>query len=101
MFAKYFIKESTSMKMMFKLALAALIFGASSLALAQSTVTVPTVNFSMKSTSNPKEIVSSLQILILLTVLTLAPAILILMTSFTRFYAKLSVLNKCRPTNCW
>ena len=86
------------MKLMFKLALASLVFGVSSYALAQSTVTVPTVNFSMKSTSNPKEIVSSIQILILLTVLTLAPAILILMTSFTRLIIVFSFLRQALGT---
>jgi flagellar biosynthesis protein FliP len=86
------------MKPMFKWALAFLVFGASSYAMAQSTVTVPSVNFSMKSTSNPKEIVSSIQILILLTVLTLAPAILILMTSFTRLIIVFSFLRQALGT---
>ncbi len=79
-----------------------LIIGASgvivSQASAQSTVTVPSVNFSMKSTNNPKEIVSSIQILILLTILTLAPAILILMTSFTRLIIVFSFLRQALGT---
>lgn len=75
-----------------------LILGASSWALAQSNVTVPSVNFSMKSTNNPQEIVSSIQILILLTILTLAPAILILMTSFTRLIIVFSFLRQALGT---
>jgi len=80
-----------------KFALAAAILGFSSLAFAQA-VTVPSVNFSMKSTSNPKEIVSALQIIILLTILTLAPAILILMTSFTRIIIVFSFLRQALGT---
>src|SRR5688572_23850615 len=80
-----------------KAALFALVFGISSYAVAQS-VTVPSVNFSMKSTSNPKEIVSAIQIVILLTILTLAPAILILMTSFTRLIIVFSFLRQALGT---
>lgn len=86
------------MKLICKFALLSLILGAPAYALAQSTVTIPSVNFSMKSTSNPKEIVSSIQILILLTVLTLAPAILILMTSFTRLIIVFSFLRQALGT---
>ena len=86
------------MKQICKVPLVLLILGASSWALAQSNVTVPSVNFSMKSTNNPQEIVSSIQILILLTILTLAPAILILMTSFTRLIIVFSFLRQALGT---
>ncbi len=86
------------MKQICKLPLVLLILGASSVALAQSAVTVPSVNFSMKSTNNPQEIVSSIQILIMLTILTLAPAILILMTSFTRLIIVFSFLRQALGT---
>ncbi|WP_408956636.1 flagellar type III secretion system pore protein FliP [Natroniella sp. ANB-PHB2] len=42
----------------------------------------------------PQDLATSLQILILLTVLTLAPAILILLTSFTRIIVVLSLLRR-------
>lgn len=86
------------MKQICKLPLVLFILGASSVALAQSAVTVPSVNFSMKSTNNPQEIVSSIQILIMLTILTLAPAILILMTSFTRLIIVFSFLRQALGT---
>lgn len=85
------------MKLTSKLALIAAILGAASLAHAQG-VTIPSVNFSMKSTSNPKEVVSAIQVIILLTVLTLAPAILILMTSFTRIIIVFSFLRQALGT---
>jgi flagellar biosynthesis protein FliP len=86
------------MRQICKLPLVLLILGASSYALAQTAVTVPSVNFSMKSTNNPQEIVSSIQILIMLTILTLAPAILILMTSFTRLIIVFSFLRQALGT---
>lgn len=85
------------LKLGLQLTLASVVLGISSHALAQS-VTIPSVNFSMKSTSNPKEIVSALQIIIMLTVLTLAPAILILMTSFTRIIIVFSFLRQALGT---
>ncbi|MGB3985546.1 MAG: flagellar biosynthetic protein FliP, partial [Limnochordia bacterium] len=48
---------------------------------------------------NPGELTAALQILIALTVLTLAPAILILMTSFTRIVVSLSFIRNAIATN--
>jgi flagellar biosynthetic protein FliP len=61
-------------------------------------VTLPNVNLGFKSTDNPNEIVNTLKILIVLTVLTLAPAILILMTSFTRIIIVLSFIRQALGT---
>src|SRR5947209_6844293 len=66
------------------------------MALAQ--MTLPTVNLGLKSTDNPQEIVSAIKIVILLTILTLAPAILILMTSFTRIIIVLSFVRQALGT---
>lgn len=57
-------------------------------------VTLPSVNFGFKTTDNPTEIVSVIRVMLLLTVLTLAPAILIMMTSFTRIIIVLSFLRQ-------
>ncbi len=65
-------------------------------ALAQ--VTVPNVSLGLKSTEDPKEIVDSIKIILLLTVLTLAPAILILMTCFTRIIVIFSFLRQALGT---
>lgn len=61
-------------------------------ALAQ--VTLPTVNLGFKSVDNPNEMVNAIRILMILTVLTLAPAILIMMTGFTRIIIVLSFLRQ-------
>ncbi|MGZ3703977.1 MAG: flagellar type III secretion system pore protein FliP [Bdellovibrionota bacterium] len=51
-----------------------------------------------KAGSSPTETVSALRILILFTVLSLAPAILIMMTSFTRIVVVLSFLRQALAT---
>lgn len=85
------------MKWISRILLAGCVLGFSYAAVAQS-VTIPSVNFSMKSTNNPKEIVSAIQIVLMLTILTLAPAILILMTSFTRIIIVFSFLRQALGT---
>lgn len=61
-------------------------------------VGVPNINISMGSGNSPKETVAALRILILFTVLSLAPAILIMMTSFTRIVVVLSFLRQALST---
>lgn len=61
-------------------------------------VTVPQISMGLKSTSNPQEIVDSIKIILLLTVLTLAPAILIMMTCFTRIIVIFSFLRQALGT---
>lgn len=69
-----------------------LVFLTTKSALAQ--VTLPTVNLGFKSVDNPNDMVNAIRILMILTVLTLAPAILIMMTGFTRIIIVLSFLRQ-------
>ncbi len=62
------------------------------IALAQ--VTLPTLNLGFKSVENPNDLVNSIKIVLILTILTLAPAILIMMTGFTRIIIVLSFLRQ-------
>lgn len=78
------------------LAITAITFGFLQESLAQ--VTLPTVNLGYKSVDNPQELVSSIKILMGLTVLTLAPAILVMMTSFTRIVIVLSFVRQALGT---
>ena len=64
----------------------------SSLAIAQS-VPIPSFNLEIGQADSPDRIATSLQVIALLTVLTLAPAILIMTTSFTRIVIVLSFLR--------
>jgi flagellar biosynthetic protein FliP len=57
-------------------------------------MTLPSVNLGFKTTDNPNEIVNVIKIVLVMTVLTLAPAILIMMTSFTRLIIVLSFLRQ-------
>jgi flagellar biosynthetic protein FliP len=59
---------------------------------------LPTVQLDFGSSDNPKDVVESLQILILLTVLALVPSILIMMTSFTRIVVVLSFTRSALGT---
>ncbi|MEZ0392353.1 MAG: flagellar type III secretion system pore protein FliP [Pseudobdellovibrionaceae bacterium] len=72
--------------------MAALILGICQQTFAQ--VTLPSVNLGFKTTENPNEVVNAIKIVLVMTVLTLAPAILILMTSFTRIIIVLSFLRQ-------
>ncbi len=82
-------------KILFLLGLLALAFVASS---AHAQMTLPNINLGFKNTENPNEIVNTVKILIMLTVLTLAPAILIMMTSFTRIIIVLSFVRQALGT---
>jgi flagellar biosynthetic protein FliP len=58
-----------------------------------SVVGVPKVTLGMEASKNPKDVAVSLQVLLLMTVLTLAPSLLIMTTAFTRIVIVLSILR--------
>ena len=60
--------------------------------------TIPGINISIDSATSPQQVSTTLQIVFLLTVLTMAPAILIMTTSFTRFVIVLSFLRQAIGT---
>lgn len=61
-------------------------------------VTLPNISLGFKSTQNPTDVVNTIKIIMILTVLTLAPAIMIMMTSFTRLVIVLSFLRQAIGT---
>ena len=71
--------------------LSAALFGA-------ETVTVPTVNFNLSAPDSPQQLVSSLNVLILLTLLVLAPSMVLAMTTFTRFVIVFGFLRQALGT---
>lgn len=79
------------------LAVAGLVFF-SRTAAAAPTIPVPSVNIGVGNANNPKDMAASLQIVFLLTVLSLAPSILIMMTSFTRIVVVLSFMRSAMAT---
>ncbi len=57
-------------------------------------ITIPKIGISVTNANTPKDVAASIQIILLLTILTMAPAILMLMTSFTRIVIVLSFLRQ-------
>jgi flagellar biosynthetic protein FliP len=57
-------------------------------------VTLPTMNLGFKTSNDPNEVVSAVKLVLVMTVLTLAPAILIMMTGFTRIIIVMSFLRQ-------
>jgi len=62
------------------------------------TIPIPQVNIGVSPATKPSDVALSLQILLLLTVLTLAPTLLVLTTSFTRIIVVLSFVRTALGT---
>jgi flagellar biosynthetic protein FliP len=65
---------------------------------AAAPVGLPTLDVKVGSTTNPQDVSKGLQILVLLTILTLAPAILVMGTAFTRIVIVLSLVRQAIGT---
>ena len=61
-------------------------------------VTIPTMNFNLAAPDTPQQLVSSLNVLILLTLLFLAPSMILVMTTFTRFVIVFGFLRQALGT---
>ncbi len=59
---------------------------------------LPAINISMATASNPAQVSQGLQVLILLTILSVAPSILLLSTAFTRIVIVLSLVRQALGT---
>jgi flagellar biosynthetic protein FliP len=60
--------------------------------------TIPTVNLSLSAPSSPKQLVDTLNIVVLLTFLVLAPSIILVTTSFVRILVVLGFLRQALGT---
>jgi len=82
------------------LVLGALVAAVSLLAAADvSAQSLPKVSLQVGSADNPQELSTTLQIVLLLTILALAPSILIMVTSFIRFVVVMSFLRSAMGIN--
>lgn len=61
-------------------------------------VAIPTMNFSLSAPDTPQQLVSSLNVLVALTLLFLAPSIVLVMTTFTRFVIVFGFLRQALGT---
>ncbi|MCF6330451.1 MAG: flagellar type III secretion system pore protein FliP [Sulfurimonas sp.] len=66
--------------------------------LGAETVTIPTMNFALSAPDGPQQLVSSLNVLMLLTILFLAPSLVLVMTTFTRFVIVFGFLRQALGT---
>jgi flagellar biosynthesis protein FliP len=57
------------------------------------TIPIPNINIGVGQAKNPHDVVGALQIMLLLTVLTIAPTLLVMVTSFTRIIIVLSFVR--------
>ncbi|PAF46173.1 flagellar biosynthetic protein FliP [Helicobacter sp. 12S02634-8] len=60
--------------------------------------TIPTINLSLSAPSSPKQLVTTLNIVVILTFLVLAPSLVLVMTSFTRLIIVFSFLRTALGT---
>ena len=67
-------------------------------ALAQPVLPIPDINLNIGTAEEPQQMVGTLQLLLLLAVLSLAPAFMILVTSFTRIVIVLSFVRNALAT---
>ena len=65
---------------------------------AAETVNIPTMNFALSSPDTPQQLVSSLNVLVVLTLLFLAPSMVLVMTTFTRFVIVFGFLRQALGT---
>lgn len=61
-------------------------------------VTIPTMNFELAAPDTPEQLVSSLNVLVALTLLFLAPSMILVMTTFTRFVIVFGFLRQALGT---
>lgn len=75
-----------------------LLFIAFSAYAADPNVTVPTVNLTLSAPDSPEQLVNSLNVLIVLTIFTLAPSLIFMMTSFLRLVIVFSFMRQAMGT---
>jgi flagellar biosynthetic protein FliP len=80
---------------MFKIIL--ILFGLSTI-LGAETPVIPVMNFQLSAPDTPQQLVSSLNVLVLLTFLFLAPSMVLVMTTFTRFVIVFGFLRQALGT---
>jgi flagellar biosynthetic protein FliP len=74
-----------------------ILFGLVSIVTAE-TAAIPTMNFQLASPETPQQLVSSLNVLVVLTLLFLAPSLVLVMTTFTRFVIVFGFLRQALGT---
>ncbi|PHR58882.1 MAG: flagellar biosynthetic protein FliP [Arcobacter sp.] len=69
-----------------------------SLSVLAETLEVPTINLSLSSPDTPAQLVSSINVILMLTILFLAPSLLLMTTTFTRFVIVFGFMRQAMGT---
>jgi len=69
-----------------------------SFSLFAETLEVPTINLSLSSPDSPAQLVSSINVILMLTILFLAPSLLLMTTTFTRFVIVFGFMRQAMGT---
>jgi len=75
-----------------------LLLSLSGLLFSAESVAIPTMNFELQAPNTPQQLVSSLNVLVILTLLVLAPSMVLVMTTFTRFVIVFGFLRQALGT---
>jgi len=68
------------------------------ISLVAETLEVPTINLSLSSPDTPAQLVSSINVILMLTILFLAPSLLLMTTTFTRFVIVFGFMRQAMGT---
>jgi len=74
------------------------LFAVASFGYGAESVPIPTMNFNLSAPDSPQQLVSSLNVLVVLTLLFLAPSMVLVMTTFTRFVIVFGFLRQAMGT---
>jgi flagellar biosynthetic protein FliP len=96
--AKWGLCKISAMKKLFTIILIFLAFGALAYAAPVSVPQIPVVDLTINAPQKPEQLVKSLNIVIILTLLVLAPSLVLVMTSFTRLIIVFSFLRQAIGT---
>ena len=75
-----------------------LLFGLAVLSFGAQSPVIPTLNLNLSAPDTPQQLVSSLNVLVVLTLLFLAPSMVLVMTTFTRFVIVFGFLRQALGT---
>ncbi len=89
-----FLKSNRNKKIIGLLMILVILSILSGVVFADTSIGLPDINLTINSDGETSQVANSVQILVLLTVLSIAPSILIMMTSFTRFIIVLGFVRR-------
>lgn len=90
--------KKNKFKIIILIMLAIVLFKETKVYAAPNTIPIPKINISVDKATNPKDYVDNIKLLIMLTVISLLPSFLVMMTSFTRIIVVLGFMRSALGT---